>query len=263
MSVSREHRVTSAFVALATGMAAGGDVVDLLSDLTVRCAQVLDVASAGALLADARGELHVVAASSERTRNLELFQVQREQGPCRDCYLGGAAVSVPDLGAAHERWPAFVPAATRAGFASVHALPMRLRGETLGALGLFGTTVGSLSERDLELGQALADVASIVLVQDRIASDKEMVTQQLQTALDSRVVLEQAKGVLAQRGGLDMEQAFATLRRYARDHNLRLSELARSIVSRELPIQAVVDHGGGRRAASAAAGIGDVAGLSD
>lgn len=242
MTDTREREVTQAFVSLASHLANGYDVVDLLNDLTVDCARLLEIASAGLLLADGRGVLHVMAASSERTRQLEVFQLQRADGPCRDCFLGRAAVSVPDLSAESTRWPQFVPAALEAGFASVHALPMRFRDSVLGALGLFGTTVGALRPQDLTLGQALADVASVALVQDTAATDRTAVNEQLQTALTSRVVLEQAKGVLAQKGELDMPQAFAALRQFARDHNLRLTKVAQEIVSRALPADAVLEH---------------------
>jgi hypothetical protein len=242
MTDSRERDVTQAFVSLASHLANGYDVVDLLNDLTVDCARLLDIASAGLLLADGRGVLHVMAASSDRTRQLEVFQLQRAEGPCRDCFHERAAISVPDLAAESARWPQFVPAALDAGFVSVHALPMRLRDNVLGALGLFGTTVGALGQDDLSLGQALADVASVALIQDNAAADRTAVNEQLQTALTSRVVLEQAKGVLAQKGDLDMPQAFAVLRQYARDHNLRLTKVAEAIVSRALPAEAVLDR---------------------
>ena len=242
MSGSRERDVAEAFVSLASHLANGYDVVDLLNDLTMDCSRLLDIASSGLLLADGRGILHVMAASSERTRQLEVFQLQRADGPCRDCFLEGDAVLVPDLAAESARWPQFVPAALAAGFASVHALPMRFRDSVLGALGLFGTTVGALRPEDLTLGQALADVASVALVQDTAATDRTAVNEQLQTALTSRIVLEQAKGVLAQRGELDMAEAFAALRQFARDHNLRLTKVAQAVVSRTLPVEAVLDH---------------------
>ncbi len=248
MSVDRERAVTDAFVSLTGNLVEGLDVVDLLGELTEDCASLLDIAAAGLLLADRRGVLHVVAASSERTRNLELFQLQREQGPCLDCYHSRTAVSVADLAAERQRWPDFVAAATSAGFASVHAVPMRLREQTLGALGLFGTEVGSLNEEDLSLAQALAHVASVALVADRVAADQTLVNEQLHTALTSRVTLEQAKGVLAQLGDLDMDQAFKMLRRYARDHNERLSDTAAAVVSRDLAARELLDHG--RRRAS-------------
>ena len=237
-----ESDVTEALVSLAGGLAEGADIVELLVTLTVNCARLLDVASAGLLLADQRGVLHVMAASSERTRELEVFQVQREDGPCRESYLTGVAVSAPDLSQEVERWPAFAPHALAAGFASVHALPMRLRTIKLGTLGLFGTVVGTLNAADLGLGQALADVASIALMQDRASTDRAAVNAQLQAALTSRVVIEQAKGLLAQQGELEMHDAFLVLRRYARDHNLRLSELAQAVVARKLSGQLLLEH---------------------
>src|SRR5450755_3801411 len=179
MSTDREREITRAFVSIANSMAEGADVVDLLSGLTSDCARLLDVASAGLLLADGHGALHVLAASSERTRDLEMYQLQREQGPCLDCYRTGAPVKVDDLAAAAERWPYFVEAALAAGFASVHAVPLRLRDTVLGALNLFGAQVGPLQPDDLDLAQALAHVASIALVADRAAGDRETINQQL------------------------------------------------------------------------------------
>jgi transcriptional regulator with GAF, ATPase, and Fis domain len=243
----REGEVISAFVSVAGALATGYDVVDLLNTLTSESARLLDVASAGLLLADGLGVLHVVAASSEDTRQLELFQLQRDEGPCLDCYRTGEPISVPDLAAAADRWPQFVAGARIDGFASLHALPMRLRDNHLGALGLFGTRIGALNDQDLALGQALADVASIALVQEKIAADKTLVTEQLQTALNSRVVIEQAKGVIAQIGELDMADAFGILRGYSRDHNLRLTDLARSVVARALPGQTLIDHAASRK----------------
>jgi transcriptional regulator with GAF, ATPase, and Fis domain len=246
VTAGRERAVTEAFVALATSLADGADVVDLLSALAEDTTRLLDVASTGMLLADQRGVLHVVAASSEATRSLEVFQLQREQGPCLDCFHTGTPVAVADLSAEADRWPHFVGAAVAAGFASVHAVPMRLRDRVLGTVGLFGTRTGVLTEDDLRLGQALAYVAAVALVQERAAEDRAMINAQLQTALDSRVVLEQAKGVLSQRGNLDMDQAFAMLRGYARDHNLRLTDVARAVTSRKLPAERLLEHAAAR-----------------
>lgn len=242
MSESRERDIIAAFVTLSTSLADGFDVVDLLSGLTADCARLLNVASAGLLLADGRGVLHLVAASSQETQNLELFQLQRAEGPCLDCYHEGAPVSIADLSQETARWPQFVPAAAAAGFASVHAVPMRLRDTVLGALNLFGAETGPLSADDLALAQALAHVASVALVQEKAAGDKDLIVSQLNTALTSRVVLEQAKGVVAQAGGLDMEQAFGALRRYARDHNERLSEVAAAVTGRSLSVQRLLEH---------------------
>jgi GAF domain-containing protein len=244
MTVDRERGVTKAFVSLARNLADGVDPVDLLSGLAEDATRLLDVASTGILLADPRHVLHVVAASSEATRALEIYQLQREQGPCLDSFHSGVPVSVPDLRAEAVRWPLFAEAAAEAGFASVHAVPLRLRDTVLGTMGLFGAQVGALDDDDLELSQALAYVAAVAIVQDRAAADSALVNEQLQTALNSRVVLEQAKGVLAQRGGLDMDRSFAVLRRYARDHNLRLTDVARAVVGRELPAHRLLDHAG-------------------
>jgi transcriptional regulator with GAF, ATPase, and Fis domain len=242
MTEQREREVTQAFVSVASSLATGYDVVDLLNTLTTECTRLLDVASAGLLLADQLGVLHVLAASTEHTRQLEVAQLQRDEGPCLDCYRSGEPIAVPNLDDATDRWPQFVAVAKSEGFASVHALPMRLGGNILGALGLFGTTAGPLNNDDLSLGQALADVASVALVQDTSAADKTVINEQLQKALTSRVVIEQSKGVLAQHGELDMAEAFAVLRRYARDNNLRVTSVAEAIVSRSLPAQQLLDH---------------------
>jgi GAF domain-containing protein len=242
MSVDREHVLTQAFVSLARSLADGVDPVDLLSGLAEDATRLLPVASTGILLADPRRVLHVVAASSEATRALEIYQLQRQEGPCLDSYHSGAPVSVADLRAETARWPQFVEAATAAGFASVHAVPMRLRDNVLGTMGLFGTHVGSLDDDDLSLAQALAYVAAVAIVQEKAAADKSLVNEQLQAALNSRVALEQAKGVLAHRGDLDMDGSFAVLRRYARDHDLRLTDVARAVVSRQIPAQRLLDH---------------------
>ena len=240
MSAERERRVTEAFVGLTNSLVDDFDLVDLLSDLTADCARLLDIESAGLLLSDTGGVLHVLAASSERTRSLELFQLQRAEGPCLDCFRSGRPVSAPDLAAASARWPQFAPMAIDAGFASVHAVPMRLQDSVLGALGLFGSVPGPLGEADIRLAQALAHVACVAIVQHRVTTDQQVLTTQLRTALDNRVVLEQAKGILAQLGDLSMDDAFAALRRYARDRNERLTDVAGALVHRRLPAREVL-----------------------
>lgn len=241
----REDEVVATFVAMAGRLVGGADVPALLSELTGACAHLLDVSAAGLLLADPKGALHVVAGSSERAADLEAFQAQREEGPCYECYRLGRAVHVPDVAAERARWPQFVAAALATGVVSVHAVPMRLRGDLLGALGLFGDEVGALNEPDLRLAQALADVATIALIQEKAAEDTSLVTEQLQHALDSRVVLEQAKGVLSYSGDIDMVEAFGALTAFSRDHNYKMAEVARRLVSRELPAEVVLGHGGG------------------
>lgn len=235
MSDGREREVTQALVALTKHLVAGLDVVDLLSELVTDCARLLDISSAGLLLADERGVLHVLAASSEATRSLELFQLQRDQGPCLDCFASGAAVNVPDLEAQRADWPVFVDAALAAGFRSLHAVPMRFGEQALGTLGLFGRSTGALGEDDLALAQALADVASVALITNHTVTTQQRLSEQLQTALTSRVVIEQAKGLLAATDdALDMNEAFAALRRYARNGNLGLGAVAAALVRREL-----------------------------
>lgn len=238
----RERDIVRAFVDLSTELVTDYDVLDMLSLLTTNCADLLDVASAGLLLADDRGVLHVAAASSERTQQLELFQLQRDEGPCLDCYSTGVAVSVPDMAAEQERWPQFSRAAVGAGFKSVHAVPMKLRGNVLGALNLFGERVGRLEGSDLELAQALAHVACVAIVNEKSAADHVTVTSQLQHALTSRIVLEQAKGIIANAGGLEIDDAFTVLRGYARDHGRKLSEIAQEVVNRELRGETLLQH---------------------
>jgi transcriptional regulator with GAF, ATPase, and Fis domain len=224
------EQLADAFVELADTMVADFDVIDFLHMLTERSVQLLDAAAAGVLLADPRGELRLVAASTEAARVLELFQLQNDQGPCLDCFRTGHPVAAPDLTAAQQIWPQFAAAAREAGFGAVQALPMRLRAQIIGALNLFQATPGGLGHEDVRVGQALADVATIGLLQQRSTRHSETLNEQLQGALNSRVLIEQAKGKLAERAGLDMDQAFTTLRAYARDHNLRLSDLAQAVI---------------------------------
>jgi transcriptional regulator with GAF, ATPase, and Fis domain len=231
-----EQLLSETFVELTDTMVADFDVIDFLQVLTDRSVRLLEVDAAGLLLADPRGELRVVAASSEAARLLELFQLQNDQGPCLDCFRSGRPVSAADLTAEARRWPRFAPAAQQAGFAAVQALPMRLREQVIGALNLFRTTPGAFDPAGIRIGQALADVATISLLQERSMRHSDTLNEQLQTALNSRVVIEQAKGKLAERHGLDMDQAFAILREHARTRNLRLSELAQAFVEGTDPL---------------------------
>jgi GAF domain-containing protein len=231
-----EIQLADVFVEMADTLVDDFDVIDFLHRLTERCVQLLGVSAAGLLLTDQRDTLQVVAASSERTRLLELFQLQTDQGPCVDCFRTGQPVSVADLPSA-GRWPAFTAAAAEVGFAAVHAVPMRLRTEVIGALNLFDTAPGPMDEGKLRIGQALADVATVGLLQQRAIHRRDILTEQLETALRSRVLIEQAKGVLAERLHLDMAEAFILLRGNARNNNQRLSDLAQAIVdgSEQLP----------------------------
>jgi transcriptional regulator with GAF, ATPase, and Fis domain len=225
-----EQLVAEAFVEFADTLVDDFDVVDFLHQVTVRCADVLGVSAAGVLLADQRGALRVVAASTEQTRLLEVLQLQTDEGPCPECFHTGRPVVAADLSAATSRWPRFAPKARQIGFSSVHALPMRLRTDVIGTLNLFGTQPGALDGGTIRLGQAMADVATIGLLQARAIRHREALAEQLQTALNSRVIIEQAKGVIAERRGLDMDQSFTLLRNTARTTNRRLSDLARALV---------------------------------
>jgi GAF domain-containing protein len=231
----RELRVGQAFVALADTLVDDYDVIDLLDRLVGHCVDLLAADAAGLLLADGRGRLQVVAASNEDAQTMELLQLQSAEGPCLECYRTVVQVHIPDLADFAARWPTFVAAVERArGFRSVHAIPLRLRGQAIGALNLFHQAPGPVPEADLALAQALADVATIGILSERAVRRGEVLTEQLQTALNSRVVIEQAKGVTAQRLGLPMDLAFDRLRDFARARNLRLAEVARQVVVGEL-----------------------------
>jgi GAF domain-containing protein len=232
---AREALLVKAFVGLADTLVDDYDVIDVLDRLAAHSVELLAADAAGILLADAQATLRVVASTNEQTEWMELLQLQADEGPCMDCFHTGAPVSVHDLAAAAPRWPRFVAALRERGtYGSVHALPLRLRGEFIGTLNLFHTTPGPLPDADLALGQALADVATIGILQERAVRRGELLAEQLQAALNSRVIIEQAKGVLAQQGGLGMAAAFDRLRSYGRSHNLRLTEVARSTVQGDL-----------------------------
>ena len=228
---TRERRLADVFVTLADTLVADYDVVEVLDLLVRACVDTLGSTAAGLLLGDPRGHLTVMASSAESSRLLEVFQIQNDEGPCLDCYRTRQPITVPDLSAAADRWPNFVPVALESGFRSVHALPMRLRDDTIGALNLFHGEDVSLTDDELRIAQALADTATIGLLQQRALQSSNLLAEQLQSALNSRVTIEQAKGVLAAYGGIDMDEAFQALRQHARNQNLRLSDLARDVAN--------------------------------
>lgn len=231
----REGPVIRAFVELADTMVADYDAIDLLDRLIRFCVDLLPADAAAIVLGDARRELRVVAASSEDAQLMELLQLQNDEGPCLDCFQSAAPVSIADLADAVDRWPSFAAAVAEHGqFRAVHALPLRLHGEAIGALNLFDREPGALLAADLALGQALADVATIGILQERAIRRAEVVNEQLQAALTSRVTIEQAKGVLSQHSGTGMDAAFDRLRHYARRRNERLADVAGQVVRREL-----------------------------
>jgi transcriptional regulator with GAF, ATPase, and Fis domain len=230
----RERRLADVFVGLADTLVNGFDVVGLFDDLASACVELLQVTAAGLMLVDPAGRLRVMASSSERSRLLELLEIQNDEGPCLDCYRDGQPVLVEDLAAENGRWPTFASEAVRVGFGAVYALPLRLRDETIGALNLFHREPQALTETGVRLAQALADVATIGILQQRAVQRSADLADQLQAALTSRLIIEQAKGVLAEREQTDMATAFELLRRHARRTGRKLSEVAATVVAGEL-----------------------------
>ncbi len=224
------QRLAQVFVELADTLVDNFDVVDFLQMLTERCVELLHTDAAGLMLADQRGGLQLMASSVERARLLELFELQHEEGPCLDSYATGSAITNVDLTEARERWPSFTAAAEEAGFGATHALPMRLRGQVIGALNLFTDRPVQLDVDDLAVGQAMADVATIGLLQERSLREQTILSEQLQTALNSRVLVEQAKGMLASRASISVAEAFVRMRSHARRNGIALTTVASSVV---------------------------------
>lgn len=233
---SRETLLARTFVDISDTLVADFDVLDFLTMLANRCVELLGVSEAGLMLADANGVLRVAASSSHK---MNLLELQHDDGPAVDCYRTKAPVREDNLQEAAVRWPEFAPEAIAAGFSSVYALPMRLRDKVIGSLNLLRSEPGELGADELIVAQALADVATIGILQHRAASESQLVAEQLQYALNSRVVIEQAKGVLSAGAGLDMDEAFAAIRKYARGHNQRLIDVAGAIANRSLDARLV------------------------
>jgi GAF domain-containing protein len=234
-TASREAVLAHTLVTIADTLVSDFDVTDLFDRLTNACVDLLGAATAGLMLADYNGRLQLMASSSEAMRALELFEMSQGEGPCLDCFAGGEAIAV-DLreDEAQRRWPQFTPEARRMSFSGVQALPMRLRGDTIGALNVFHTTADHrLDAHDTELAQALADIATIAILQRRALSSTELLAEQLQAALNDRIVIEQAKGLLAERGRLPIDEAFAVLRNFCRSSRLPLTATARALVDGE------------------------------
>ncbi|GAA3605459.1 GAF and ANTAR domain-containing protein [Nonomuraea rosea] len=236
MNISQNQLARQTFVDLADTLVTDYDVIDFLDLLAHRIVELLAVTACGVLVADHHGTLNLLAASSEQTRLLELFQLQNAQGPCLDSCRSGDSVHCEDLSQAEGRWPLFASAAVATGYRAVHALPMRLREEIVGAVNLFSAEPGPLSSEDIELGQALADVATIGILHERVVRRGEEITDQLHGALNSRILIEQAKGALAQQLGISVDQAFTVLRGHARRTNSKLTEVAHAVVENELQI---------------------------
>ena len=231
---SRQERILEVFATLADTLVDDYDTVELLQMLVESCQELLDVEAAGLLLADENGDLEVVASTDEESRLVETIQLSAEAGPCIDSFRTATVVSVPDIASAPEQWHRFKAAALQNGFASTYGIPMRLRDTTIGSLNLLRTHQGQLNEMDLRAAQALADVATIGILHERSLRASDITRQQLQLALNSRVTIEQAKGVLAHTHGITTDRAFDRLREYARGHQLPLSLVAERVVRQEL-----------------------------
>lgn len=234
--MSREQQVSDVFVQVADSLIDDFDVIEFLDELCAHCVSLLDVSAAGILLANEKGLLHTVAASDENTHLLEIFAIQHDQGPCLECYRTRASRTNIDLHdhTANSSWLAFAGQARKSGFKTSHVFPLRLRTRALGAMNLFHTSRQALSEQDASLAQALADVASIALLQQRDLGHEQMEKNQLQRALSSRIVIEQAKGILAERWMVKPDTAYGALRAYARARHLRISDCARQIIDQHL-----------------------------
>ncbi|HWH00837.1 MAG TPA: GAF and ANTAR domain-containing protein [Pilimelia sp.] len=230
----REQQLVETFVEVADTLVDDFDPIDFLHRMTKRCVQLLDIDAAGLLLADQHGALSLMASSSEQARLVELFALQHDEGPCLDCYRSGEPVAHPDLAQPDPPWPRFVALARESGFRGVYSLPMRLRADIIGVLSLFRLTPGQLSIEDLRVARAIADVATISLLYQRVSRERLVLVEQLQTALNSRIAIEQAKGVLAERLGLDMDGAFALLRDHARRAGRLLSAVAADVIAGRL-----------------------------
>lgn len=237
--MTREALLARTMVELADTLVDDFDIVESLTTLADRCVEVLDISAAGIMLVAPEGDLRVMSSSSDAMRVVELFELQAQQGPCLDCYRTGEPIVNQDLAAANGRWPRFCAVAVAGGFHAADALPMRLRGQVIGALNLFRSAAGSLTEADILAAQALADVATIAILQHRSTHDSRIVNDQLNQALESRIITEQAKGMLAEQGRLDMQTAFERLRTHARNNNRRLVDVAADVVDGRLNLSAM------------------------
>jgi transcriptional regulator with GAF, ATPase, and Fis domain len=235
---ARETLLARAFVRLADTLASDFDVVEFLHGLAEDSVEILRAEAAGVMLADARGGLRLIASSEERMRLLELFELQGAQGPCLDAYSTGRAVQASAADSL-ARWPVFAPQASRAGFQMMCAVPLRVRTDVIGALNLFRDNDELFTDTEIEIAQAMAKMAAIGLIQDRAVRERNLLAAQLQSALNSRVIIEQAKGMIAEYLTTTADDAFTLLRNYARYHNRKLSEVASDVVDRRIPSAAL------------------------
>jgi transcriptional regulator with GAF, ATPase, and Fis domain len=235
--MAREKRLAQVFVELADTLVEEFDVVDFLQTLSERCVELVDTDAAGLMLDDQHGALQVVAYTDESARLLELFELQKQEGPCLDCFATGRVIANIDLATASGRWPVFSEAARDLGFATCHALPLRLRRQVIGALNLFTVGTERLSDDQLAVAQGMADIATIGLLHERTVHDQVVLSEQLQSALQSRILIEQAKGVLSARAGTTVEEAFRLMRTHARRTGSSLTSVADGVVAGTLDVE--------------------------
>ncbi|RII94629.1 ANTAR domain-containing protein [Clavibacter michiganensis] len=230
MTKTREELLVRAFVTLADSMVTDYDMIDLLQTLVDETTKLFDAAASGIILGPDVDHLEVVVSTSERSRFVGLMQLRAGEGPCVEAVTTGAVVSVANTAEITDRWPRFAAEAAQAGYVSVHAIPLRLRGQIIGSLNLFRNHEGALNHADAIAAQALADVATISVLQERSVRDSSIVAEQLSRALDSRVIIEQAKGVIAHNHGLDMGAAFNAIRNDARRRRIAVAVVATEVV---------------------------------
>jgi GAF domain-containing protein len=238
-NLSRDALVARVFVELADSLVEDFDVIDLLTVVTFRCVEVLGADAAGLLLANSDGQIRLVAASSDEVQLLEVIALQSHEGACYESFHTGASVGVNDLQHAIARWPIFASAALAMNFRAVHALPLRMRGAVVGVLGLFHSQVDGFRPDDLVIAQAFADVATVSVLQHRAVLEHQTVSGQLKNALDTRVVIEQAKGVIAGQTGWPMEKAFDSMRRFARANRKKLVDVAAGVIDGRVTIDSL------------------------
>lgn len=237
-ATTRQALTATAFVEIVDTLVGDFDVIEVLTVLTSRCVELLEADAAGILLADSDGHLRVVGASTEKIQLLELFQVQNDEGPCLDCFHTGHVVLHSDLDQ-DSPWPRFAAECTKAGFLSVCAVPLRFKAHILGCLNMFLSKPDGLTDTEVELARSLAHVASIAIIQDQATRDAAIREGQLQHALNSRIAIEQAKGMIAEHNNVDMDQAFSRLRTYSRNNNRGLTEVAESLIAGTTAVEAV------------------------
>lgn len=234
-------RLSEVFVELADTLVEEFDVLELHQLLTERCVELLHVDAAGLMLADEHGELQLMAGASDGSRTVEVFELQIEEGPSRDCFVDGRPLVNITLQHAYHLWPRFTPVALQAGFRVTHAIPMRLRRQMIGVLNLFTYADVHLDLEELAVGQGLADVATIGLVHERNLREQTVLAEQLQSALQTRVLIEQAKGALAGRAGITIAEAFKRMRNHARRRGVTLTSVASAVVDGTLELRTPVN----------------------